>query len=339
MTRVLIALIFLCVANSAMAAEDTALFVSKISQHVAKVYVNLPSGFGLGSGVVIAHNQVVTNCHVVANALSVNVQINNKYFEASGLIPDWHHDVCILVVDGITAPVASLGNSNELRYEQPLYSIGFAGGSPRANATFGFVKGLYPMDDSVIIRASNTFRLGDSGGGVFDEAGDLVGIIAVKSPGRKPNYYNMSVAWVKALMQQPIQKITSQSTLPFWAVAPEDWPYFMRIVQPFKTNDWGELSRIAAQWAEAEPNTIEASYYQGIAAFNLHNLKLAQVHLNRVIHANKFHVDAFYYLGVIAEQNGQHAEAMEMLAMLEEIDLPTAENLREKIKLAKIDES
>jgi hypothetical protein len=337
MTRVVVVFIFLFVAQMAMASENTALFVSKISKHIAKVYVSSPRGFGLGSGVVIAHDKVVTNCHVVANASSVNVQVNGEYFQASGLIPDWHHDVCILVVSGLTTPVANLGNSHHLLYEQPLYSIGFAGGSPKANATFGFVKGLYPMDDSVVIRASNTFRLGDSGGGVFDETGDLVAIIAVKSPGRTPNYYNMSVAWVKALMRQPMQKLTAKSELPFWAEAPEKWPYFMRIVQPFKTNDWDALSRIAAEWAVAEPNTLEASYYQGVAAFNLHQVKLAQVHLNRVISVNKLHVDAVYYLGVIAEQNGQHEEAMEMLTLLEDIDETTAENLREYIQLAKLD--
>ncbi len=184
---------------SSSLAMTTDELLQQVGRHVVKVQVGLVNGgYGLGSGVVVAKDQVVTNCHVITNAVSVSVNANGENFSASALKPDWHHDLCILKVEGLNVPIAKIGSSEQLKYEQAVYTVGFAGSSPRPNGTFGYVKGLYPLDDSVVVRASNTFRLGDSGGGMFDETGNLVGIITVKSPGHNAFYYNMPVEWCSA---------------------------------------------------------------------------------------------------------------------------------------------
>lgn len=338
MTKALLTLLIICVTNLCQ-AQDTPAIVSKISQHLVKVKVELADGDGLGSGVVVSNNQIVTNCHVVADALSVKVIVNGDSLNVSGLIPDWQHDVCILVVDQLKAPVATIGNSEQLHYEQPLFAMGFAGDTKLPHASYGYVKGLYPMDDSVIVRASNTFNVGDSGGGVFDEAGNLVAIIDVKSPGRSPNYYNLSVAWIKKLMQQPVQNMvnTRGGASPFWAKTGQGWPYFMRVVHPLKTKNWSKLGQLADEWATAEPNTTEAAYYQGIAAFKMHQLDKAYGYLARVFNQNKLHTGAVYLLGLIADQKGNAVEAKKMLTILESINTATAKNLRGKIKLTQVD--
>jgi len=337
MTRVLVALFFFSIANVS-SAFTTDQIVAKISQHLVKVYVALPNGYGMGSGVVIADNQVVTNCHVVANAQSVNVMVNGENVAATALKADWHHDLCILKVEGLKKfdlPIATIASSEALQYEQPVYSIGFANNSPKANATYGVVKGKYALDDSVIIRASNTFRLGDSGGGVFDEAGNLVAIIAVKSPGRNAYYYNMSVEWVKKLMDQTEQNIVTQSHPAFWAETPEKWPYFMRVVQPLKTEDWTALNKIASEWSEKEPNATEAIYYRAVAEYGLNNNAYAELYLNQVVRLNHLHSGALLYLGLIAEKNGHHDQALSMVAMLDGLDKAAASDLKLAIGLEK----
>jgi hypothetical protein len=309
--------------------------VQDISLHVVKVQVGLANGgYGLGSGVVIAKDQVVTNCHVVANAVFVTINSNGENYAVSALKPDWHHDLCILKVEGLNLPIANIGSSQNLKYEQPVYSVGFAGFSPRPNATSGFVKGLYPMDDSVVVRASNTFRLGDSGGGVFDESGNLVAIITVKSPGHNAFYYNMSVEWVKHLLNQPEQSIVSASELPFWAEAEEKWPFFMRIVQPLKTENWIELNKIAVAWSEKEPNTSEALFYQAIAEYSLKNEANAEQHFNQVVAKNGNNISAMYYLGLIAENTGKHMEALNLVATLDNFDQTTAGELKVAMGIA-----
>lgn len=338
MTKLLAVLLFSFGVSSVAWAQATDAFVHKISQHLVKVYVAFPNGYGMGSGVVIAPDQVVTNCHVVADAHAVNVMVNDKSLSATALKADWHHDLCILKINGLAeqaVPPAKIGSSEKLKYEQAVYSIGFANNSPRANATFGYVKGLYPLDGSVVVRASNTFRLGDSGGGVFDENGDLVAVIAVKSPGRNAYYYNMSVEWLKKLLDAPEQSIVSQSKPAFWAEAPEKWPYFMQVVHPLKTEDWAKLNAIATEWAEKEPNTTEAVYFRAVAEYGLKNTAYAELHLKQVVSMNQQHSGAMYYLGLIAEQSGNHADALEMVAMLDHLqDRTTVTDLKVAMGMA-----
>ncbi len=335
MTKLIIIFLFSFVVSNVAIAASTKDIVAQISQHVGKIYVSLDGAYGLGSGVVVAKDKVVTNCHVVANAQSVKVMLNDKPYQATGVIPDWQHDVCVLTFDTLDSPSAHLGSTENLQYEQPLYSIGFAGRSRRANATYGVVKGLYPLDDSVVVRTTNTFRLGDSGGGLFDEDGNLVGLIAVKSPGRQPNYYYMSVQWIKQLMGRKAQKINVASERPFWAEAPDQWPYFMRVVHPLKTQNWARLAKISEEWLAREPNTLEAIYYGAVAAYKRDDVALAQARFNQVVRHNKYHGDAYYYLGLIAFEKGNGQEMNAMLAMLDDIDEMSAKKLRNKMRLAK----
>ena len=332
MTRFIVAFLGATIglsAASASLAMSTDEIMQQVSAHVVKVQVGLANGgYGLGSGVVVAKDQVVTNCHVIANAASVSVNANGENFSASALKPDWHHDLCILKVEGLNVPVANIGSSEQLKYEQAVYTVGFAGSSPRPNGTFGFIKGLYPMDDSVVVRASNTFRLGDSGGGMFDEAGNLVGIITVKSPGHNAFYYNMSVEWVKRLLDKPEQSIISESELPFWAEAQEKWPFFMKVVQPLKTENWEELNAIALQWTKKEPANTEATFYRAVAEYSLKDSIDAEQHFNQVIAKNSNNSSALYYLGLIAEENGKHIEALNMVAVLNVLDEITASELK-----------
>jgi len=327
MTKLLCAL-FLCLALPASAAPTDEL-LQKINAHVVRVQVALANGsYGVGSGVVVAKDQIVTNCHVVANATNINVVSNGENFAVSAIKPDWHHDICIIKVDGLNAPIATIGSSKNLKYEQPVFAIGYPDFSTSACATFGFVKGLFPMDDSVIIRATSTFRQGASGGGLFDDDGNLVGIITLKSPGRNAYYYDLPVEWVQALLNQPEQAINSKSELPFWAVAEEQWPFFMRVVQPYITEDWQSLLTVATAWVEQEPNSADAWFYLAAAEYATKDISTAENHLHKVVAMNNQHSQAIYYLGLIAEANGKRMEALTNVALLNNLDVDAADQLK-----------
>src|SRR5450830_639624 len=108
MTRYLFSLLYLSLALPA-AAMPTDELLQKINTLVVRVQVELANGgYGVGSGVVVAKNEIVTNCHVIANASSIGVLSNGASYSVTAIKPDWHHDVCILKVDGLTAPVASI---------------------------------------------------------------------------------------------------------------------------------------------------------------------------------------------------------------------------------------
>jgi len=295
---------YLSIATSVWAVPTDAV-LAQATQHVVKVHVTLKSGDdGTGSGVVVAKNRIVTNCHVLANASSVKVTVNGQPYTGRAITPDWYHDVCLVTVDGLDGPVATMGSSESLQYEQPVFAIGYPNVSLIPARTFGHVKGMYAMDGSVIIRSSSTFKQGESGGGVFDDAGHLVGIITLKSPGRQPYYYNMPVEWVQALVGQPEQVITAHAKPAFWATSTDQWPYFMQVVQPYLTGDLPSLMAVATQWTAQEPKNAEAWFYLAVAEYLAHDTVSAEKHMRKVIAHNAQHSQAIYYLGLIAEENG-----------------------------------
>ncbi len=333
MKKLVFILLYLSAATS-VKALPTDMLLHQVTQHVVKIHVALANGNdGSGSGVVIAKDRVVTNCHVVANAASISVTANGKSYPVSGIVPDWHHDICLVKVDDMEAPIATIGSSKNLQYEQPVFAIGYPNFSTVPSSTSGHVKGLFQMDDSVIIRATSTFRLGASGGGVFDDAGHLVGIITLKSPGRNAYYYNMPVEWVQALMDKPVVAINSKASPAFWAGPADKWPFFMQVVHPYLNKNWASLLSVATRWTIEEPSNNEAWFYLAAAEYAIHDTVSAETHLRQVAAANAQHSQAIYYLALIAEESGKHMEALTNIALLTQLDADAATQLKSTINI------
>ncbi len=295
-----VCLLSLCMAStvSATPAEST---VETLNASVLRVKVNLANGsLGLGSAVVISQNQVVTNCHVVNDATDIAVIVNGQPLNATSIKADWHHDLCILTVDGLNAPAVKLGTSKNLHYEDSIFTVGYPGKTQTPVSTFGAIKELFPMDDSVIIRATSSFKLGASGGGAFDDAGNLVGIITLKSSGEHAYYYYMPVEWVQALMSKPAESLGKKSEKPFWAKDTTQRPYFMQVVRPYLGQEWKALLRVAKQWTQREPGTAESWFYLAAAEYATKDYANAEAHFKKVLTLNHQHVQAADYLQKIS---------------------------------------
>lgn len=332
MSKVLIGL-FLSCSSATLLAEPEQALIQDLNSRVLRVQVGLKNGqYGLGSGVVVAENQVVTNCHVVANASSISVMSGGAAYHAVGVKPDWKHDVCMLQMEDLPLKPVAMKSSRELKYEQAVFNIGYPSFVPAPVSASGVVKGLFTMDDSVIVRATSSFRQGASGGGLFDDTGALVGLITLKSPGKDAYYYYMSVDWIQALINQPAGPIVVKSELPFWGKPAAEWPYFMKVVYPYLHKDWAGLKVIAEQWAKQEPQNTEAWFYLAAAEYETKDFTTAEQHLHRVVSMNDQHSQAFYYLGMIAEASGKHVEAMANVDALQQLDTEAADALKVAMK-------
>jgi serine protease Do len=272
-----------CFITSAFAIPSDDL-LKTLNAEVYRVEVAHQNGkHGLGSAVVIAKDQLVTNCHVVTNAKDVKVMVNGVAHEVTGLKPDWHHDICIITTAGLDLPVAEMGESKNLHYQTPVLTVGYPDKTTTPVNTFGEVDGLLPMDDGLVIRASSAFNLGASGGGMFDETGKLVGIITLKSRGANAQYFFMPVEWATALMHKPTQALGLLAEKPFWALADSEKPYFMKVVQPSAEHDWAQLKAVSTQWVSHEPNTAESWLNLAIAEYETKQYELALTHFKKVM--------------------------------------------------------
>lgn len=302
-------------------AEPSAETFLRLKASIVKIHtVTKSGGHGVGSGVVVAKEHVATNCHVLADAAGVNVTAHGETYRPEAIKEDWHHDVCVLRIKYLPLTPAELGDSEHLEYEQPVFSIGFPGGPVRPLTTQGSIKALYPMDDSFIIRTSSSFMLGASGSAIFDEAGKLIGLNTVKSPGRSAYYYGVPVKWVKQLLDSPESTRIGYPGTPFWDAPERNWPYFMRVVGPMQDGRWAELKAIAQTWAGEDPKNAEAHYYLGLAQQNLGETQLAQQEFNKAIQLNGRHTSSLRALSLIATQMGDMTEAQRLTMQLEKID-------------------
>ncbi len=334
MRKIILSMISMFVSFSALALPPDGM-VYTLKSSVVKIRVILPNGhYGVGSGVVVAKDQVVTNCHVIANAQAINVIKFGESHRAESFKADWKHDLCIVRFNGLDTAIAKLGSSKQLQYEQPVFTISFPNNSPKPLATYGFVKALYPMDNSFIIRTNNDFRLGASGGPMFSDDGELVGIITLKSPGRNAFYYNTPVEWIQSLLNQPELTIPTKGDLPFWDAPEEKRPFFMRVIQPYQTEDWSALKKISTEWMLQEPQADEALFYLGVAEYNLKETKDAQTHFNQVYERNRRHTYALLYLGLIAAESGNKDEALRTASVLNSLDKDAAEQLNTKLGIS-----
>ena len=309
-------LVVMCGASSvsAMPATET---VNALSTSVLRVKVQLPNGsLGFGSAVAVAKNEVITNCHVVNNATNVTVIVNGVPHAATAIKADWRHDLCMLTVENLDVPAVKFGASKSLHYEDSIFTIGYPGETKEPVNTYGVVKGLFPMDGSVIIRATSSFKLGASGGGAFDDAGNLVGIITLKSRGDTAYYYYMPVEWVQALMAKPAESLGNKSEKPFWAMDAKQRPYFMQVVQPYLTQEWKNLLKVATQWVQNEPNTAESWFYLATAEYATNDYGNAEVHFKKVLAINHQHTQAIDYLEKLAGKTAKSNAALDKVALL-----------------------
>jgi Do/DeqQ family serine protease len=137
----------------------------------------------LGSGVVIrADGYVVTNNHVVAgNVREVSAVLPDKRQVAGQIVArDPETDVAVVRIDARNLPVIPWGDSSKLKVGQWVLAIG----SPfqlNQTVTLGIVSavgrtGVGVADYEDFIQTDAAINQGNSGGGLIDARGEVVGI-------------------------------------------------------------------------------------------------------------------------------------------------------------------
>ena len=289
----------------------------ELNNSIVSVNVDLPDGSsGTGTGVVVSKEYVATDCHVIANTLGANISKFDDTYKPIGFKADWKHDLCLLKFEELPFKPFSLRDSKTLQYEEDVFSVSFPNGSNVPQPSYGSVKGIHRLDNSVIIRSDAAFSLGSSGGGLFDEKNNLVGITTFKSPGPQGFFYSLPVEWIKHLMSQPDTQSLKTMDVPFWALPFEQKPNFMKVVIPYQNKEWDTLKSISDLWIKEESSSPDAWYFLGLAEQGKKDLKAAKEAFSKAEKINPRHVDAMMGLAEIAES---------------EKDLVTLQNIQKKV--------
>ena len=146
----------------------------------------------VGSGVVISDDgYVLTNHHVIEGAVNVYVISGDQEIAAEVVESDEATDVAVLKAEGLDAPAAKIGDSNALSVGDWALVVGNPLGEEYANTlTVGVISGLNREVSSrtsdgrqtttTMIQTNAAINSGNSGGGLFNINGELVGITSMK---------------------------------------------------------------------------------------------------------------------------------------------------------------
>ena len=146
-----------------------------------------PARQGSGSGVIIRPDgYIVTNNHVVENASTIEVTLNNnKTYEATVVGTDPATDVALIKIDATGLPTVQFADPDQLRLGEWVLAIGSPLGEElRSTITAGIVSakgrsmpnydGQFKIES--FIQTDAAVNPGNSGGALVNKQGELVGI-------------------------------------------------------------------------------------------------------------------------------------------------------------------
>ena len=248
----------------------------------------------IGSGVTIGPQRVVTNCHVVRDASTILVSTGGISWPAVMSAGDEYRDLCFLTVPGYTGKPPRIAAPESARVGIPVVAAGFSGGTFKAGR--GEVKGLFTCacDGGRIIQTSAQFEPGASGGGLFDNKDELIGILTFKSSAGGNYHFALPVGWMKQLSNVPLQRISGKST--FWESATSNSGYFLVACDLGAKNDWHGLRNLSREWTHQEPDNPQAWMAWGRANLNLGQLDVAAKGFQKVLLLDSTHSEAGWEL-------------------------------------------
>lgn len=165
---------------------------------VVEAQDGLGRAFSRGSGVAVGLQQVVTNCHVIAQAAQIKVRQGGNDYAASALTSDTYFDLCLLQVPQLSAPAISRGSVKNLRVGQVVYAIGTPQGLERTLSQ-GLVSAMRETSEGTVIQTSAPISPGSSGGGLFDTQGQLVGITTFQTKTGQNLNFAIPVDWLDTM--------------------------------------------------------------------------------------------------------------------------------------------
>ena len=149
-----------------------------------------------GSGFVLTKDGfIVTNYHVVKNADTVKVTMyNGDEYDAKYVGGDEDYDIAVIKVEAADLQAVTLGDSDKLNVGDHVLAVG----NPLGELTFSMSGGMVSSVNRAINVSGTPFNMiqtdasinpGNSGGPMFNQYGEVVGIVSAKYS----SYSNSSV--------------------------------------------------------------------------------------------------------------------------------------------------
>ncbi|MCI6959916.1 MAG: S1C family serine protease [Oscillospiraceae bacterium] len=142
---------------------------------------------GAGSGVILTTDgYIVTNYHVVEGARQITVTLHDdSTYTATVVGSDQQSDIALLKIDATGLTPAVLGDSDSVQVGEVVIAVGNPMGTLGGTVTDGIVSALnrdisVEGNEMTLMQTSAAISPGNSGGGLFNTNGELIGIVNAK---------------------------------------------------------------------------------------------------------------------------------------------------------------
>jgi S1-C subfamily serine protease len=134
-----------------------------------------------GSAVAVAEHYLLTNCHVVKDRPVIRIMRDDAPTTATLVAGDAKADRCLLKSEGPPlVPVTGVRDFKDLAVGEHVFAVGAPVGLEHT-LTQGLISGLRNLGGRNLVQTDAPLSPGNSGGGLFDESGNLIGITTLAS--------------------------------------------------------------------------------------------------------------------------------------------------------------
>jgi hypothetical protein len=277
----------------------------------------------LGSAVPLGGERLVTNCHVLRQAVRIEVHVDGAAMRAETDRRDTYRDMCFVTLPGLAAPPMPMIEVGETRVGLDVVAAGWPGGALAVSR--GRIIGLHhcECDGGKVIQTSAAFDRGASGGGLFDRQGRLVGILTFKAKAGGNFHFALPVGWLRHTAMDAPQPLSSRlpghpkndlapsgsgsagfaepgapltDTPAFWEKPGRESGYFLAACDLGAQKKWLSLQRLGQEWTRQEPDNPEAWMALGRADLGMGQAERAVAAFQRVLMLDSTHAEAGWAL-------------------------------------------
>lgn len=305
MRGIILLIALLSYIQPALALDQSKILKSLQSVVMIRGY-NSNGGLAYGSGVVVAKNKVITNCHIFRTTKQPWVARGEDSYEITSVQADRWHDLCLVQGENLPFEPAPIGNLKNVQRGQEVLSIGHSNGVPNPLTSAGSIKSTYDFEGGKVIKSNAKFLMGASGSGIFDLEGKLLGVNTFKTPGRPAYFYSLPIEWLTELEKLPVETQFPITGKAFWEEEDINKPFFMQVAIPELSQDWLKLAEVSERWIKADPKNTDAWYELGLANENLSKTDEAKQAYTKSVALDAGNTDSLFRLGAIAKSQGDN---------------------------------
>jgi Tfp pilus assembly protein PilF len=191
---------------------------------VVAAYDAAGKAFSHGSGFVVSDSgSFVTSYHILSNASSARVMLGGRVYEVEGvLFSDRENDIILLKISGTGLPAVKSGDSRETRPAERVYLMDNLQGTGNRIAE-GEVSGVKDIAGKRMLQVALSFSGGSSGGPIFNQYGEVIGLAAMVVNDGKPVSFAVPIETVKdkyvvgiAVPLQEVLRRDSRQAADYW---------------------------------------------------------------------------------------------------------------------------